>query len=99
MSNERATKEITTSGGHKIVLLEYITGRELQELARESDKLSTGKSDTESKIESGNLAMKMLIKSFDGETENILDKVLELPFTEYSEINEACKELLEPIKK
>lgn len=88
----RETKEVEISG-HKLVVLTYITGRELREAQRtlmERLELVQGSNGSKPEVSGikGDLILiqqnkyiELIVKSIDGKTENILDTVLDLPST------------------
>ena len=97
---ERATQEITTEGGHILVLKSYITGgesRELQKVFFEGMSIEMN-GDGSAKMPSMNPAVSMkaqdkavelLAISFDGSSENILPRILDLPKAECDEVLKA----------
>lgn len=107
--SERPTKEITTSGGHKVVLKEWITGREDRELVsillRDIEMTQRGKEQEFAGFKVGiaeeaeNKAIELVVISVDGKTENIVDAVLDLPSADYDKIKAAINEITKPSKK
>lgn len=89
----RETKEITTTGGHKVILLTYITGREAREI-----NASRVEGDT-SFSKPTDVAFGIVIKSIDGSSENIVDQVLDLKLQDFTEVSEALAEVMDPKKK
>jgi hypothetical protein len=76
---DRTTKEITTPSGHKIVLKDYLTAREMLPI------LKTG-SPTPTQADSIDKALQMIqaaVVSVDGSTENILDTIQDYPMSDY----------------
>lgn len=99
-NNERPTREFETTGGHKLVLNEYITGAEnwqirqiyARGLRKESDDSSTS-------LEAEKKGFELAIVSFDGDTKGVADKVLALPLHEYREVFEQVLPIVEGKKK
>jgi hypothetical protein len=93
---ERTTKTFETPGGHSVVLFEYITGGEMQAIARMAPK---NDSDNAAKIDAGNETINKLVRSLDGDSENVLIRILELPLADYMAISAEVQAILEPEKK
>lgn len=84
----RETKEVEIKG-HKLVVLTYITGRELQETQRAlMEQLELSQNGGKAEVTGLNGAMmltqsnkyiEIIVKSVDGKTEKVLDEVLDLP--------------------
>lgn len=96
--SDRTTKTFKTAGGHEVVMLDYITGREARDIndflikSKEADgALSSNKVNDH--------AMCTVIISLDGNQENIVSRILDLPFEDFSEISDAIVELITPKKK
>lgn len=88
-TNVRETKEVTVAG-HKLVVLTYMTGRELRETQRvlleklELTQGNTGKTEVtglkgDMMMLQQNKYVEIIVKSFDGKTERIVDDILDLP--------------------
>lgn len=96
----KPTREFTTSGGHKLVLYEYITGAEYWQIksiyARAAAK---GADDAETTLQAEKTGFELAIASFDGSSEGIADKVLNLPVAEYREVYEQVLPIIEGKKK
>jgi hypothetical protein len=92
---ERTTKTFETPGGHSVVLFDYITGGEMQAIAR----LAKNDSDNAAKIDAGNETMTTLVRSLDGDNENVLTRILELPLPDYMAISAEVQAILEPEEK
>jgi hypothetical protein len=75
--SERETKEFTTPQGHKLVLKTYLTARELMPITDDKDLKDSAK--THKLAEAG-------IVSLGGDTQNIGERMLDLPVTEYTAI-------------
>jgi len=95
----RETKDFETKGGFKIIANTYITGREMRDIRdcyigeaevnlnsakKESIPLSGIKGAVISKAE--DISIKALIVSVNGNTENILEEVSNLPSSDYDEV-------------
>jgi len=96
----KPTREFTTSGGHKLVLYEYITGAEYWQIKSiYARALSKGTGDAETSLEAEKKGFELAITSFDGSPDGIADKVLNLPVTEYREVYEQVLPIIEGKKK
>lgn len=111
---ERPKRTIKTSGGHEVVLYDYITGREqrtLQEIFLRNVEVnrvtqSDGKPDAALSgfnvaaiSEAQDTAFGILIVSLDGSEEAIVDRVLGLPAREYEEVVAVINDITDPKKK
>lgn len=96
----RPTREFTTSGGHKLTLNEYITGAENWQIRniyargfrKEADESNTG-------LDAERKALELVITSMDDSAENIADRVLALPLSEYREVTSEVTPIVEGKKK
>lgn len=87
------TKEIITPGGVKCEMKEWITGRESEEIDKPIMDVRfkigvSGQGNAEVNVgdairKTTEKAIEIVVISVDGNKENILDKVLELPKTDY----------------
>src|SRR3977135_3458364 len=106
---ERETKTIQTPGGHTIVLRTYLTGREANELKAvmygafkmnmddaQSGKVGMEKVSGEFMIEQEKKAIGLLLVSLDGNTENALDCLLDLPQAEYDAVKQEVEKITNP---
>lgn len=98
-------KIITTPSGVKIELRSYITGgqmRALKNIFLDAFEITSSGETVEGKGVKGSLinkmedeAIKMIVISVDGQTENVLDRVLNLPAEDYevvvAEVNKISK--------
>ncbi len=90
------TKEITTTGGHKAVIKSFITARDMRVL--KDMYLAVAKFDTKSSevfdvdiekaSEIEDKTLELVIVSLNGETEGLIEKLLDLPAKDYGEIFE-----------
>lgn len=95
MDNDlRETKTILTPGGHEIILRAWVTGREKRELknvfleninlSTEGESVKTSPFNASSLIDKAeNKALEIIIVSLDGNSENLLEVILNLPADEY----------------
>jgi hypothetical protein len=108
---ERETKEITTPAGRKIVLRTYLTGREANEikslmfsaLKADMQDAQSGKIAVEGMsgsfiLEQEKRALSYLVVSIDGETKDPVDKLLDLPSSEYDAVVEEVNKIQNPTK-
>lgn len=104
---QRETKTIETPLKHKLVIYTYATGREMraiEEITLKAIKVDVSPDgtqkmkdfDTTSRLQVEDLMIKQFVVSFDDDTNNILDKVLDLPSGEYDFI---VKEIDNAVKK
>ena len=109
--SERETKVFTTPGGHTVVLRTYLTGRESNELKAimfsalkvNMDDAQTGKvgvGDIQSTflIEQEHKALDYLVVSIDGDTTTPVEKLLDLPATEYDSVVKEANQIQNPTK-
>jgi hypothetical protein len=95
----RETKEITTTGGHVVLLNAYLTGREANELKAvlfadlkmsvedmQSGKVSAADIPASFIVKQEEKAIEMLVVSMDGISDNAAQKVLDLPSAEYDAV-------------
>ena len=94
---ERTTKEFETPNGHSVVMYDYITGGEVQAIARKAPKEATAAAAAQ--IDAANEALEILVRSLDGETETVLKRILDLPLADYQAISAEVQALIEPEKK
>ncbi len=95
----RETKVFATPGGHAVVLNAYLTGREAQELKSimfsalkvnmddaQSGKIGVGDIPSAFLVDQEKKAMSYLVVSVDGDATSPVDKLLDLPSTEYDAV-------------
>ena len=95
------TKELTTAGGHTVVLKSFVTARDMRVL--KDMYLAVAKFDQkggeifdidiEKANEIENKTLELVVVSLDGGTEGILEKLLDLPSRDYNEIFEQVQEV------
>ncbi len=97
---ERTTKEFTTSGGNKVVMYDYITGGEFEQLMQAMQVVPTEGASVQvsAALETNHLAFRLLVRSIDGNTENIVDAILALPLADYTDIRSAVDALTDKKK-
>ena len=93
---------MTTKNGHKIVMKEYITGREANEIQASylkdaNVKIVNGAPqvdnfDVTADEKAKRIMMDLMIVSVDGVTENVADAILDLRNEDYEEVIEALNE-------
>lgn len=96
MGGDRSTTSLKTSGGHTVVMFEYVTGNEAREIKRVSEADGGG---TEAMDKAQDHALKLIVQDLDGSTEKVVERIGELPLADYSEIVAAATDLLNPKKK
>ncbi len=112
MSTERPTKEITTSGGHKATLFDWITVQEFRAImaiyldATTGMNVDTKKETAELKgspaqagMRAQDKSIEYVVKDLDGSADNIVARFLELPQVDGQEIIEAVEAISNPKKK
>jgi len=108
---DRETKEIVTPGGHKVMLRTYLTGREANELKAvmysafkmnmddaQSGKVGMEKVSGEFMIEQEQKAIGLLLVSLDENTEDALNRLLDLPQTDYDAVKMEVEKITNPTK-
>lgn len=102
-------KEITTTSGVKVTLLDWITGREYQQInapmfaqmkmkpSQNGMETSTITMDVATLMD--NEAIRTIVKSVDGKTDNILDAVLDLRIDDFNEVMVNVRETIGGKKK
>lgn len=105
----RETKEFTTKGGTVITYKTYLTGREMNEVQKVLLKNVTVdmKGSTQnvqgfeatSITELNNKTIEMMVVSVGDSKENVLDAILDLPNSEYTEVIETLNEVTGSKKK
>ena len=94
------TQEFKTSGGHILVLNEYITGADNWQIKQIYMRaLKAGAEEADTALEVERRYFELVICSLDGSTENIADRVLALPLPDYREVAEAVTPIIEAKKK
>lgn len=98
---------MTTAGGHKVVLKEFVTARDMRVL--KDMYLAVAKFDqkggevfdinVEKANEIENKTIELVVVSVDGVAEEVIEKMLDLPVTDYNEIFEAVQEVAGMDKK
>ena len=109
--SERETKEFITPGGRKIILRTYLTGRESNELKSvmfsalkmnmedaQSGKVNVSDVPGTFLVEQERKALDILIVSIDGDTASPVDKLLDLPATEYEAVVKEVNAIQNPTK-
>ena len=104
MTNDRPTTAITTTGGHSVVFRTYITGGEKRQITEIYITAMRGKAtgaDVEVSVEyqAENKAIEFAVVSLDGMTENLVERILDLPLEDFDEIRAQVKEITEGKKK
>ena len=77
-----------TAGGVEVVLKAYITGRQAETLTD-----ATGETPEKKNLAIMHKGMELVVVSINGSTEDILNKVLDLPFADYTEVAEKVAEI------
>ena len=103
----REEKELTI-GKHKVMVHTFVTGRELRGIeSAMMDKLEMSQKDGAQQItgfkgsmlsDRQDMQIKAVVVSVDGNAENVIDLVLDLPSIESEQIMDYVKELTEPKK-
>jgi hypothetical protein len=100
---DRTTKEITTPGGHKVLIKEYLTAREVNGVLKQlfQDQSMSAEKGTAPKvsllvgIERNIKLVEAAVVSLDSSTENLSDRLQDLPASEYTAILNQVKDLAE----
>ncbi len=106
---ERPTTEIVTSGGTKAVIKTYLTARESNQLKEvlyanlkvSMTDLATGKTAVQDipasvLLEQERKALELLIVSLNDSKENLADRILDLPSSEYDAIIAEVNKIARP---
>lgn len=108
---ERSTKKIETPSGFQVEVQEYITGREAREIqniflsSMEMKIGSDGKPDTSSPIKpeviskAQDKTIELLVVSVNGNKENVLKQVLDLPKADFDFITQSIDDIKEGLSK
>ena len=109
--SERETREFKTPGGHVVVLRTYLTGRETTELKSimfsalkvnmddaQNGKVGVGDIPSSFLIEQEKKAMTFLVVSVDDDTTAPIDKLLDMPSTEYEAVVKEINKIQNPTK-
>ena len=108
--NQRETKVLETSGGCEIIVNTYITGRELRKIQEvffdEMQLKQVGKKSEVGTTMKGeqiriaeDRAIEAVVKSVNGETDDIVNSVLDLPAIDFGEVKGYIDEISEVKKK
>jgi hypothetical protein len=90
--NNAPTKELTTPNGHKVVMKQYVTGREFLSIAKEAPASAATATNADN-IEKGLKMLALSIVSVDGVSDNVADVVQDLPLEDYMFISEEVAKL------
>jgi hypothetical protein len=77
--SERTTKEIITPGGHKVVLKEYVTAREMMPILKSAITTPTPADNIDKALK----MVEVAVVSVDGATENLIETVQDFPLADY----------------
>ncbi len=102
-TSPRPTRSITTTGGHVVVFRSYATGREKNEIeAMYMVATKYSMDGTSPKLEgfdpnimsqAAEKSISLLVVSLDGATEDLTNRVLDLPSDDYDEIVAALEQV------
>jgi hypothetical protein len=96
----RPTREFKTSGEHTLVLNDYITGGENWQIRQIYTQGATTKEDAgTTALNAEKRAFELIVVSLNGTTEDIANRVMALPLTDYREVVDAITPIFEPKKK
>jgi hypothetical protein len=94
---ERETKEATTPAGHKVVVKTYLTGREadaiLGELFKDREASDTVSVPYTLALQRNNKLIEAAVVSLDDNTENIFERIQDLPASEKAFILKQVQDL------
>jgi hypothetical protein len=100
---ERETKEFTTPGGRQVIVKTFLTAREVnnvlrqifgsQEVSAQADGSPQAKLSMVVGIERNIKLIETAVVSLEGSTENLADRLQDLPATEYTTILNEVKTL------
>ncbi|OJY74677.1 MAG: hypothetical protein BGP12_06905 [Rhodospirillales bacterium 70-18] len=72
-------------------MYDYITAREMQDIAKKG-----GAGDNTAKIDAGNQTMLLVLRTLDGSEDDLLNRILDLPFPDYTAIAKEVENLIAP---
>lgn len=100
---DRPTHEFATSGGHKLIFKDYITGGENREIRAiyiyASQKPEEQRDAALISNEADDKLFSLCIVSLDGDTENISARVAALPLQDFKEVIAEANQVYEGKKK
>jgi hypothetical protein len=98
MDTQRETKKVKTKGGFEIEYYSYATGREynqIQDIYLKDAKMTMIGNDIKidgfnpiAETEVNKKTIELLVVSLNGVAENIVDRIMDLPYHDYNEITE-----------
>jgi hypothetical protein len=94
---DRPTHEFKTSGGHVVMLNEYITGAENWGIRQVY--IRAMKDGDAVALEAEKKALEYVVASIDGNSSNVADAILALPLSEYNEVVAAVTPIIDAKKK
>lgn len=86
---ERQTKELETPSGHKVVVKEYLTAREMMPILKTASPTSTPAENIEKALK----MMELAIVSVDGVAENCIETIQDFPLSDYIFLTKQVAEL------
>ncbi len=86
---DQGNTTISTQGGVEIVLKGFITGRQAEALTRVAQE----KTPEDTNIARLHAAIEMVVVSVAGSSENILERILDLPFSDYQAVSDKIGEI------
>lgn len=99
---QRPLNEVKTSGGHIAKIVQYITGGEMEDIddsvakAMQIDQSGRVTAATGSVLGARrNVQFEVCLKSLDGSTENLIERLRALPKEDYLEIRKAIEEVVD----
>ena len=100
---DRPSQLFETSGGHKLVLRDYITGAEHREIRaiylRALNKEGTQGKANQMEFDADNKAIKLVVVSLDDVADDIVERVLALPLPDFKEVVSQIEMRVEGKKK
>lgn len=96
----RPTHELTTAGGHVVVLNDYITGTDNWQIKHIYMRaLKAGQDEADTALEVERKYFELVVLSLDGTSDDIAQRIMDLPLSDYREIAEAVTAVIETKKK
>lgn len=94
------TKEVTTPGGHKVVVRNYITGAQRRSFRRVVINLDVDEVEKADKLDQAeDEVIKLVVTSVNGKSEDVVGSVLNLPAEDYDFISKLANDVVQGLDK
>jgi hypothetical protein len=98
---DRPTREFKTAGGHTVILNDYITGeenRQIRSIYIKALRKPEAQDEAATEFEADNKAIELSVASVDGSTDNVVQRVLDLPLADFKEVVAEVQAIVEAKK-